>query len=255
MTVDFESFNDVLKHPIRRKVILTLGNNKTLSYVELLNITETANTGKFNYHLKILADLIQKDDAGKYCLTEKGQLAFEFLEKFPEKKPELPSNLQMVDAALIGLAGVFLITANPTLWIGLWLSINKLTVPVYTLLFFGFGSLFYSFFIPSYVMRLLTVKRAHSNEMYTLFRAPLFTFIILLGITTAMLLTGTHLYFNAMINSPTVIVEQGSNWTHSAYSGTGVSLFMNFIQGLVFSFLGVALIEFISRAKKKRRGN
>jgi predicted transcriptional regulator len=89
LAVDFESFNDVLKHPIRRKIIIALGNNKTLSYVELLNITEASNTGKFNYHLKILGDLIEKDTSGKYSLTEKGHLSLEFLQKFPEKPPNL----------------------------------------------------------------------------------------------------------------------------------------------------------------------
>jgi len=36
---------------------------------------EAANTGKFNYHLKVLADLINKDENGQYGLTEKGHLA------------------------------------------------------------------------------------------------------------------------------------------------------------------------------------
>jgi hypothetical protein len=178
LAVDFESFNDVLKHPIRRKVINALGANKNLSYVELLNITEAANTGKFNYHLKILGDLIQKDSDGKYGLTDKGQLALKFLQQFPEKKPESPTSLHMVDAALIGLAGVFLIVANPVLWVGLWVTANKFVVPVFTLSLFALGSLFYGLFVPSFVMRLLTIRRSHSHEMYTLFRAPFVAFLL-----------------------------------------------------------------------------
>ncbi len=251
LAVDFESFNEVLKHPIRRKVIRALGEKQSLSYVELLNITEAANTGKFNYHLKVLGDLIEKDANGKYILTEKGQLALQFLLKFPEKKPEPTTNLHMADAALIGLAGVFLIIANPTLWIGLWISVNKFTVPVFTLPFFGLGTLFYGLLVPSFVMRFLSIRRAHSHEMYSLFRAPLVAFLILLGLMAAMVLTGSVNSFNAMIETPTVMVAQGPNWTHSTYSGTGVSLFINIMQGLVFSFLGVAVIEFAGRARKK----
>lgn len=253
LTVDFETFNDVLKHPIRRKVIITLGVHKSLSYVELLNITLAANTGKFNYHLKILGDLITKDNDGKYNLTEKGQLALDFLQKFPEKKPTPSTSLHMADAALIGLAGVFLIVANPTLWLGLWIALNRFTVPAFTLPFFVVGSLFYSLLVPSIVMRFLTVSRAHSHEMYTLLRAPLFSLLFLLALIVAMVLTGTVNSFNAMIETPTVLVAQGTNWTQSTNSWTGVSLSVNLVQGLVFSFLGVAAIEFVSRIRKKFR--
>ena len=54
MSVDFESLGDVLKHPIRRKIILSLYGGKRLSYVELMKIVKVVSTGKFNYHLKIL---------------------------------------------------------------------------------------------------------------------------------------------------------------------------------------------------------
>ena len=84
MGVDFDSFRDVLKHPIRRRIVLALNERICLSYMDLMNLTESASTGKFNYHLKILGDLIAKDADGKYVLTEKGRLAAQFLQKFPE---------------------------------------------------------------------------------------------------------------------------------------------------------------------------
>jgi hypothetical protein len=62
--VDFESFSDVLKHPIRRKIVLALYSSKGLTYMNLINAAEVANIGKFNYQLKLLADLIQKEAAG-----------------------------------------------------------------------------------------------------------------------------------------------------------------------------------------------
>ncbi len=251
MTVDFESFNDVLKHPIRRKVILALGNNKNLSYVELLNITEAANTGKFNYHLKILADLIQKDDAGKYNLTEKGQLALEFLQKFPEKRPEPPKSLHMADAALIGLVGILLIAANPTLWVGLWLDSNTYTVPAFTLPFFGLGSLLYALLLPGFAMWTLAVRRTHSHEMYSLLRAPLIAFLVLIAVLAVMVLTSFKFNLVAEIKTPLLIVEQGPNWSHTTQQLTMVSLASNFMQGLVFSFVGVALVELASKIKRR----
>jgi hypothetical protein len=88
--VDFESLNEVLKNPIRRKIILVLSDKGSISYVDLMNSIEITNTGKFNYHLKILGDLIKKDENGKYGLSEKGRLAVQFLQKFDSAKSGKP---------------------------------------------------------------------------------------------------------------------------------------------------------------------
>jgi len=57
-----------LNHPIRRKIIEMLARNSvTYTYMlEELNI----DTGKLNFHLKKLEDLIAKDEKGLYKLTE-----------------------------------------------------------------------------------------------------------------------------------------------------------------------------------------
>lgn len=88
MSVSFESLSDVLKHPIRRKIILCLSEKRSISYVDLMNLVGVMNTGKFNYHLKILGDLIEKDENGKYGLSDKGQLAVQSLQKFAGKETE-----------------------------------------------------------------------------------------------------------------------------------------------------------------------
>jgi len=94
---------------------LALSQTESLSYTDLMGAAESSNTGKFNYHLKIHADLIQKDDGGKYRLTEKGRLAAQFLQAFKEKKNE-PSPLRMADAALIGFVGLVVALSNPGYW-------------------------------------------------------------------------------------------------------------------------------------------
>jgi hypothetical protein len=86
--VDFESLSEVLKNPIRRKIVLFLSGKESVSYVDLMKAVEITNTGKFNYHLKVLGDLIEKDENGKYGLSEKGQLAVQFLQKFGKAKNE-----------------------------------------------------------------------------------------------------------------------------------------------------------------------
>ena len=88
--MDFESLSEILKNPIRRRIVLFLSGKESVSYVDLMNAVEITNTGKFNYHLKVLDDLIEKDGNGKYGLSEKGQLAVQFLQKFDSAKSGEP---------------------------------------------------------------------------------------------------------------------------------------------------------------------
>ena len=53
--VDYGSLSNVLKNQTRKKIILELSNAKCTSYLELMNLVEVSHTGKFNYHLKVLA--------------------------------------------------------------------------------------------------------------------------------------------------------------------------------------------------------
>lgn len=95
MGVDFGSLSDILRHPIRRKIFLGLSERGSISYVDLMKLVGVKNTGKFNYHLKILGDLIEKDENGKYGLSDTGQMAVEFLQRFAGKETE-PIQLPMV---------------------------------------------------------------------------------------------------------------------------------------------------------------
>lgn len=88
MHVDLSSLHKILRDPTRRDILLHLSRNDPLTYVELMDLLKITNTGKFNYHLKILGDLIEKGENGKYRLTEKGNTAVELFEKFSEKNSE-----------------------------------------------------------------------------------------------------------------------------------------------------------------------
>jgi len=109
LTVNLESLSDVLKHPIRRKIVLTLYEKGRLSYIDLMNLVKVTSTGKFNYHLKVLGDLIDKNQNGKYGLTEKGQMIAQLLQKFPEKEPEKESKLHKFGYNFSILAGLLTI--------------------------------------------------------------------------------------------------------------------------------------------------
>ena len=67
----YQTIYNALKHPLRRKILRILNNGKT-SYTEIqtkLNI----DNGLLNYHLDNMRDLLAKDDAGIYSLSESGQ--------------------------------------------------------------------------------------------------------------------------------------------------------------------------------------
>ncbi len=125
--VDFESLSEVLKNQIRRRIITCLSDKESISYVDLMDCVGIGNTGKFNYHLKILGDLLEKNENGKYRLSEKGQLAVQFLQKFDAKSEETVFRtrsfslfsgfiwLVLVYPFLVLMFGWYLYFADPTL--------------------------------------------------------------------------------------------------------------------------------------------
>jgi predicted transcriptional regulator len=85
MNSGFASLHKVLKDETRRKIVLLLNEKGSLSYTDLMKTLEIDNTGRMNYHLKVLDDLIMKREDGQYALTEKGKLASRLLLDFPDE--------------------------------------------------------------------------------------------------------------------------------------------------------------------------
>jgi len=77
-----------------------------------MKIVKVVSTGKFNYHLKILGDLIEKGQNGKYGLTEKGQMAAQLLQKFPQRKPGEESKLLKIGYNFSIFAGALIIVTE-----------------------------------------------------------------------------------------------------------------------------------------------
>lgn len=244
LSVDFESLSDVLKHPMRRRIVLTLHERKRMSYVDLMNLVEATNTGKFNYHLKVLGDLIEKDNDGRYGLTEKGQMAAQLLQKFPEKKPQ-PTLLCMADAVIIGFAGVALTVGNPAFWISLLIALLKLEVPVPLFFVIWFLVFAYALIAPGTVMWLLAVRRTNSHDMYDLLKPPFTAFILLLILLITM--AALKINLTVTITSPVTYYSD----MHSGYATMTMHLQLFLLWGLVFSFLGVLIAEFISKKTKR----
>lgn len=84
MTSSIDSLHKILKDETRRKIILLLQENGNIGYTDLMDRLDILSTGTLNYHLKVLCDLLEKNEAEKYILSEKGKLAYRLLTDFPQ---------------------------------------------------------------------------------------------------------------------------------------------------------------------------
>lgn len=243
MSIDFESLSDVLKHNVRRRIILALYERKSMSYVDLMNFVEVNNTRKFNYHLKILGDLIRKDQNGKYSLTENGQMAALILQKFPEKVSQR-TILSMADAVVVGFVGVALTVVNPVFWASCLIMMLKLELNVPYFVVIGLLTFSYALVVPGATMWVLTVKRTNSHEMYDLLKPPLAAFILLLVILIAMSLLGINM-------AVTITSPKGSYDGVQYHSIMHMDLQMLLFWGLILSFVGVLIAELASRLRRR----
>ena len=97
MNMDLESLNKILKRPFGRKVVLLLHERQELAYIDLMNLLEVENTGKLNYRLKILGDLVDKNGNGRYWVVRGRKLSLAVTREIESEKPlifaELGKNL------------------------------------------------------------------------------------------------------------------------------------------------------------------
>jgi len=84
MNADLTSLHKILKDETRRKILVELNKTGSLTYTELLAVVNISNTGTLNYHLKILGDLLSKNESGQYLLSEKGKAGAKLMIEFPE---------------------------------------------------------------------------------------------------------------------------------------------------------------------------
>jgi len=116
--VNWSSLHKILSDTTRRSILELLAEKEALGYTEIMTLLHVTNTGRLNYHLKVLGDLVSKDGEGRYRLTERGQLAVNLLKTFPERVPtenrRLPT-LKIVVCVLMVLVAIALLT-NPFLY-------------------------------------------------------------------------------------------------------------------------------------------
>jgi hypothetical protein len=222
MDVDLASLHKILKDPTRRNIVLLLSRKGQLAYMQLMNLLEITNTGRFNYHLKILADLIEKGEDGKYRLSERGQLAYQLLQKFPEKTAEAKP-LGMGDVLLIGIVGFILLFAFPGMY---WITGLFLLV--------GFLGLIFELLVPGAVMWWLTVRRTRRHDLYDLFKPPLVPLALIIACLILLLLLRV-------------------SFTPISANGSYAQPFMlGFLALGFYPFIGVGVAEALHRVSKRR---
>ena len=91
MSSAIHSLHKILKDETRRKIILELNEKGSLSYTELMDELGIVSTGTLNYHLKVLGNLLEKNESERYVLSEKGKLASRLLTEFPEQNGSSPN--------------------------------------------------------------------------------------------------------------------------------------------------------------------
>jgi len=252
MDVDMPSLYKVFKDKTRRKIVLQLHERGSMAYVELMNSLEVTNTGKLNYHLKVLGDLLEKDEHGKYRLTEKGMLASQLLCRFTIGKSVVRKPVAIRDIVLIGFLGFILIMINPSILQG-FLGVVLIKGAWLSILAF-----FYAFFVPGTLMWVMSVKRMKIHDLTELAKPPLFSIVVLVTLVIVI----AFLWLQYDLRLP--LFQIGENGSSGQQSSNGITqqiisqrVFMGQLVVLflpiagVYPYIGILFSEGIYRIVKR----
>jgi DNA-binding HxlR family transcriptional regulator len=76
-------FYTIFEDELRQKILVLINQSGSLSYSDLMEKLDIVSERLLNYHLKVLGDLISKNEEEQYALTERGLLALNFLKECP----------------------------------------------------------------------------------------------------------------------------------------------------------------------------
>lgn len=137
MELNWSSLHKTLGDATRRSIVELLSGKETLSYTEMMAILRITNTGRLNYHLKELKDLISKDVEGRYRLTDKGKVAANMLRTFPERTPNGSSPLRTLVSLVMVVLGTSVIVSIVGLT-GYFVAVGAVSTGIFDL---GLGAL------------------------------------------------------------------------------------------------------------------
>jgi DNA-binding transcriptional ArsR family regulator len=85
-TDEYDKIFAALKHPVRRQILLYLGERGEVSFTQIQSMLGIDDTGLVSYHLKELSALVEQSERGKYCLSVEGQAGVELFRKVEREK-------------------------------------------------------------------------------------------------------------------------------------------------------------------------
>ena len=163
-----------LSHPERRNIIEVLGTSmEGVSYSEMLGEIGL-NTGKMNYHLKLLEGIIERDKNRRYTLTPLGKKAFMILNSITEDlengyEDYLSKARQSQGSGVVRFANIWFIllalfsfSAVAGVWVFVVMEISAGTMPS-SFMFYVYG-LFVITLLCLYFVRGWVQKRAESAQ-------------------------------------------------------------------------------------------
>jgi hypothetical protein len=164
MSQGIASLHKILKDETRQKIILLLNEKESLGYTELLDTTEVGSTGRLNYHLKVLVELLQKNENGQYSLTEKGKLASQLLTEFPAKNVSSETEIHL--SRRIMVVGIIVYTISSTGFLALYVRgiMNFSTLILNELIATGFLGIFLVSLILNKIGIKLSIKSQFSSS-------------------------------------------------------------------------------------------
>lgn len=134
MSSGLVSLHKILKDETRRRIVLLLNEKGNLCYTDLMNSLDVS-TGLLNYHLKVLDDLLIKNEVGQYILTEKGKFASRLITEFPEKNDPLQKKKRKQFWTIAAIVQIVYFFSSITLYYLKYIDLGRLVL--YTILFIG----------------------------------------------------------------------------------------------------------------------
>jgi hypothetical protein len=232
---------------------LSLQKQQALTYGELMAQAGISNTGRFNYHLKILADFLEKDDDGKYRLTERGSHAAQLLTNGSTWNLNGNGKTGLRSTALIGSFGCALVLLNPII------LENFLGIPLVVGLWPSISTTIYGFLVPGAFVWLLCNRYLKNREIQNRIKAPLFSILLLVCFVVAfaliyqiaLLMWGIRIGFPPLqkgVSAPQTIIQNGGTETIQQTTYSTLSFPMLPFAGM-YSLAGFLLAEAIQRLR------
>ncbi len=120
---------EAISHPLRIKLLKLLAA-KPRSFSELKRELGVESSGKLDFHLKKMDELVALDEGGKYTLTKEGYAALQAIEAI--KKYGWQRRAYFLNLAVFILVNVYTAVKHPSLWLTVILPVTGAWIAFYS---------------------------------------------------------------------------------------------------------------------------